>query len=408
MARRLALVTTLALLACTAAYGQGAGEQKQAIDEKIARLRDKIAAANRREGVLTSEISAVTAKIRGLQDDVDSASERVSTLERELTAYKNRLAALTHLFQLQTERLDLLRRQHALAQRRLEQRLIEIYQSDSPSTVEIVLAASSMSELLDGLSYVNEVGRQDRRIANQVAAARREMSAVRARTERTRAGVARATEAVETRTDEQRAVRDRLLADQQALAGARVEKRDTLSAVQTTEQEHVREVEGLQQASAQLAAQLRAAQAAAASRSAQTEAELAPAELAASPGAVSSAGMIWPVSGPVTSGFGWRWGRMHEGVDIGAPTGAPILAAAAGTVVHAGWLGGYGNLVVIDHGGGLATAYAHQSSFAVGAGQAVGQGQVLGYVGCTGHCFGPHLHFEVRVYGSPVDPLTYL
>ncbi len=112
------------------------------------------------------------------------------------------------------------------------------------------------------------------------------------------------------------------------------------------------------------------------------------------------------------SGFGYRClggiCRMHEGVDIGAGSGTPISAAASGSVIYAGWMGGYGNLVVIDHGGGLSTAYAHQSSFAVGSGTHVSQGQVIGYVGCTGRCFGPHLHFEVRVNGGAVDPLSYL
>jgi murein DD-endopeptidase MepM/ murein hydrolase activator NlpD len=103
-----------------------------------------------------------------------------------------------------------------------------------------------------------------------------------------------------------------------------------------------------------------------------------------------------------------RWGRMHEGIDIAAGYGTPIAAAASGTVITAGWEGGYGNLIVIDHGNGLATAYAHQSSFAVGYGAHVSQGQTIGYVGCTGHCYGPHLHFEVRVNGTPVDPLGYL
>jgi murein DD-endopeptidase MepM/ murein hydrolase activator NlpD len=103
-----------------------------------------------------------------------------------------------------------------------------------------------------------------------------------------------------------------------------------------------------------------------------------------------------------------RWGRMHEGIDIGVPYGTPIHAAAAGTVIYAGWMSGYGNLTVIDHGHGLATAYGHQSSLAAPNGQTVSQGQVIGYVGCTGHCFGPHLHFEVRVNGQPVDPLGYL
>ena len=99
---------------------------------------------------------------------------------------------------------------------------------------------------------------------------------------------------------------------------------------------------------------------------------------------------------------------MHEGIDIGVGYGTPIHAAAAGTVIYCGWEAGYGNLVVIDHGGNLATAYGHQCSIAVTCGQQVSQGDVIGYVGCTGHCSGPHLHFEVRVNGNPVDPLGYL
>jgi murein DD-endopeptidase MepM/ murein hydrolase activator NlpD len=121
----------------------------------------------------------------------------------------------------------------------------------------------------------------------------------------------------------------------------------------------------------------------------------------------SSSGFIWPVNGVLTSGFGWRWGRMHEGIDIGVGSGTPIRAAAGGTVIYAGWMGGYGNLTIIDHGNGLATAYAHQSAFAVGGG-AVSQGTVIGYVGTTGNSTGAHLHFEVRVNGSPVNPLGYL
>jgi murein DD-endopeptidase MepM/ murein hydrolase activator NlpD len=101
-------------------------------------------------------------------------------------------------------------------------------------------------------------------------------------------------------------------------------------------------------------------------------------------------------------------GRLHAGVDIGVGYGTPIHAAAAGTVIHAGWLGGYGNLVVVDHGDGLSTAYGHQQRIYVSPGQGVAQGDVLGEVGNTGYSFGPHLHFEVRVNGNAVDPLGYL
>jgi murein DD-endopeptidase MepM/ murein hydrolase activator NlpD len=398
MARRLAIPLVLVLLLTAPAWGQGADDRQQAIDAKIDRLRAKIANVNRRESVLTSEISAVTAKIRALEDDVDRASTRLATLESELVVLKNQLARLTQLFRLQTEQLKLLRRQHAVAERRLERRLVAIYQTDAPSTLEVVLAASSFTDLLDGLAYVNDIGLQDRRIAEHVATAKRKTQDARARTARTRSRVAQTTRAVELRTNEQRAVYERLIASQDELAGARNLKQGTLVALQASEREFLHEVAGLERASAALAARIQSAQAAGSP----------PTTFTASTSTVSASGFVWPVAGPVTSGFGWRWGRMHEGVDIAAPTGAPIVASASGVVIYAGWMDGYGNLVVVDHGGGLATAYAHQSSIGVGVGQSVAQGQTIGYIGCTGHCFGSHLHFEVRVKGVAVDPLGYL
>ena len=99
---------------------------------------------------------------------------------------------------------------------------------------------------------------------------------------------------------------------------------------------------------------------------------------------------------------------MHEGIDIAVPAGTPIRAADSGTVVIAGWTGGYGNYTCIQHTSSLSTCYGHQSRFGTANGAAVQQGQVIGYVGCTGHCFGDHLHFETRINGSPVDPMGYL
>ena len=127
----------------------------------------------------------------------------------------------------------------------------------------------------------------------------------------------------------------------------------------------------------------------------------------AAKGPSKSGGLIWPVSGPVTSGFGMRWGRMHTGIDISAPTGTPIRAAKGGTVISAGGNGGYGLAVIIDHGGGLSTLYAHLSALGVSGGS-VSQGDVIGRVGCSGHCTGPHLHFETREGGSPRNPMAYL
>jgi murein DD-endopeptidase MepM/ murein hydrolase activator NlpD len=304
-----------------------------------------------------------------------------------------------------------------VAEERLNERLVEIYQSADPTPVEVVINATSFRDLLDQFDYLRSMGDQDRRIAEQVSTAREDVRVARLKTHRTRGEVEQATAEIAERTERQRAERDRVLAAQQQLADVRAVKQRTLDSVQVSKRDYLHEVDGLQRASAGLAARIQAAQAAAqAAQTARAASQSAPSGAAAAasaaaqaaPSAPSASGMVWPVSGPVTSGFGWRWGRMHEGIDIGAPTGAPIRAVAAGTVIFAGWMDGYGQLVVVDHGGGIATAYAHMSSMASGNGQSVAQGQVIGYVGCTGRCFGSHLHFEVRVGGRAVDPLRYL
>jgi murein DD-endopeptidase MepM/ murein hydrolase activator NlpD len=125
-------------------------------------------------------------------------------------------------------------------------------------------------------------------------------------------------------------------------------------------------------------------------------------------GPASAAGLIWPCRGPLTSPFGMRWGRMHQGQDIACGYGTAIHAAKAGTVVFAGQMSGYGNVVIIDHGGGFSTLYAHQSRMAVSQGQRVNQGDIIGFVGSTGHSTGPHLHFETRFGGTPRNPIPYL
>jgi murein DD-endopeptidase MepM/ murein hydrolase activator NlpD len=205
--------------------------------------------------------------------------------------------------------------------------------------------------------------------------------------------VAATTKEVASRTAEQRAVRDRLAWSQRELATARRDKRDSLAEVQEDKEHALAHMAELQAQSASLAAKIRSAQSSAAY---------------VTTGAPSAAGFVWPVHGVLTSYFGWRWGRMHEGIDLAVGSGTPVVASAAGTVIHAGWMGGYGNLVVVDHGGGVATAYGHNTSVTVGVGQQVAQGQLIAYSGNTGNSTGPHVHFEVRINGAAVDPLGYL
>jgi murein DD-endopeptidase MepM/ murein hydrolase activator NlpD len=126
--------------------------------------------------------------------------------------------------------------------------------------------------------------------------------------------------------------------------------------------------------------------------------------------AASFKGYIWPAKGVLTSGYGWRWGRMHKGIDIAAPVGTPVVASAPGVVVSAGWNdGGYGNLVEIQHPDGSVTLYAHNNRILVRSGQQVDQGQQIAEMGSTGYSTGPHSHFEIHPAGQgAVNPMTYL
>ena len=389
------LLAGLVLFVSPVASGQeSASEQKRMVDGRIGALEEKIQAAREREGVLSSEIEVVSDKIDALQSDVDAASARLGELETVLALHQRKLDRLNRLYELQTRKLVFLQRQHREAVARLSKRLVEIYTSERTSSLSVVLESGNFSDMLDQLEFLSTIGRQDHKIALEVESAKLQMQETRNSTRRTRRQVAETTRAVAARTAEQRAVRDRLAWSQRELATARRDKRSTLASVREDKEEAIGHMRDLQAQSAALGAKIRSAQ----------SSSIVPAPT----GAASAAGFVWPVHGVLTSGFGWRWGRMHEGVDIAVANGTPVVAAKAGVVIVAGWMGGYGNLVVVDHGGGVATAYGHNTSVTVGIGQQVEQGQLIAYSGSTGHSTGPHVHFEVRINGSAVDPMGYL
>jgi murein DD-endopeptidase MepM/ murein hydrolase activator NlpD len=374
------------------ALGQSLYDRKNAVDSRISGLRDSIERAKAREGVLTSEISDASSRIDALGGDITVLSDKLAALEKDLAAHRSRLARLEARLREQAATLQRLTQQHAVAQRRLEERLVQLYESSEASEIEILLQAQSFSDLLEQLDYFRAIGEQDKRIADTIKRLQVEMRLAKEQTVATKAEVSKATAILAQKTEEQRAARAALLARQAALAAARQSKQGLLADVKQDRHADEEDLEAMQAASAAIAAQIQGSQGGASSSGG---------------GTPSASGLIWPVSGPITSGFGWRWGRMHEGIDIGAACGTTIHAAASGTVIYAGWMDGYGNISIIDHGGGLATAYGHQSSIYVSGGS-VSQGQAVGAVGSTGHSTGCHLHFEVRVNGTPVNPLNYL
>jgi len=389
------LVLGVGLAFVATAAGQNPAEEKAAIDARIAELRAQIEAAREREGVLTTQLSAIAEELEQAQAAVEEAQGRLDAVEAELAAEQQRLDELTRLLEEQTRRLVRLQAEYRKAVGVLEARLRVIYMEEPPDVLSFLVSASSFDEIIDSVEFLNRIGRQDKRIAAQVKAAREKAAAERAATQRTRRLQVATVSVIAAKASEARTVRDRLTASRDTLSSAKSLKASALAESRHSREEYLHEADALAAESAALAAAIQEAQAQNAASSTGT-------------GAVSASGFIWPVNGVVVSGFGMRWGRMHEGIDIAASTGTPIWAAAGGTVIWSGWRGGYGNCVVVDHGNGLATLYAHASALLVGVGQRVSQGETVALVGSTGNSSGPHLHFEVRVNGVAADPLLYL
>ncbi len=399
MARRSALAAALALALLLAGAATATdGSDKARLDARISELKSRAQLATQKEGLLTTELSQIGGRVRAAESSVAAEQAQLSTLEQSLAAERARLASLEERVAEETARLRGLGRQYTAALTVLEKHLRAIYQADSPDLIAFALGTTSFSDLLDHIELLNRIGRQDEQIASKLERARAELSRTRAATDRARKDAARTEALIEAQTAAQRATRDRMLASRDALASAEREKETALGSVREDKHEFLAEAESLAAQSAALAARIAAAQA-------------SQSTTGASSGTAPAAGsgqLGWPVAGPVTSGYGWRWGRMHEGIDIAVGTGTPVHAGAAGTVIYSGWMSGYGYLVVIDHGNGLSTASAHNSSLIVGLGAVVQKGFVIALSGNTGRSTGPHVHFEVRVNGAPVDPLGYL
>jgi murein DD-endopeptidase MepM/ murein hydrolase activator NlpD len=382
MIRRLAFAAICLLVLVTSASAQPGGD-------KLSNLQSKVDQATEHEGVLTSNIASMNERIQSLRGGVAKAEARLARLQVALGAHEQLLSKVRTEYQRQSRLLAAAQRQFDVARHQLSRRLVASYETDQVDSVAVVLASESISNAIDQLEYLDAISARDQHVAEQAIRLEHRWSAIRARTRRLLVQVNGETQAARLRASSVRETRDRLSSSRESLRTERETKQETLASVRESKEKWLADIAALQAGSADIGARL---------RSGGSHSGAAP----------SAAGLIWPVQGVLTSPFGMRWGRMHEGIDIGAAQGTPIYAAATGTVNYAGWESGYGNLTLIDHGNGLATAYGHQSQIAVSSGQAVSRGQLIGYVGSTGHSTGPHLHFEVRVNGVPNNPLNYL
>ena len=396
-------------------------DRQRQIDEEINSLRNQVSEASAEEAKLLVAIDASTAAKRALDAKVAALDGQIASVQQKLNAAQAKLAAFEE--EQQAAEAKLAESQQALnaARNKLAAYAIAAYtgRSEAMQFITSTIQAHSMDELVTRRSYLKAVGNNQAEI---IALGERLRDEVKDLTDQlkelTKEAQAQAAvvEGQKAELESSRAEQDGARAE---VAAELARNNELRSQVLARKDEFEEKEEQLQRESESITAQLRAR--AEAERAERARAAAAAAASGGSttttPGAATgSRNLIAPIAGnpPITSSFGYRvhpiYGttRLHTGVDIGADTGTAIRASGSGTVVSAGWMDGYGNATIVDHGDGLATLYAHQSSMAVSAGAKVSQGQSIGRVGCTGSCTGPHLHFEVRIDGTPVDPMPYI
>lgn len=415
----LAVFLTVCSLAASSPAASGAESRQQlqarkAFEEQQARhneitkelrtLRQEVSEASQQESSLLERLDVVQDRRRALDARVAKLDAQVAAVETQAREAEAALETVQADFVRAQIQLTIENEALAAEHRKLRARAVAAYISNpSSNAAEMLLNARTMRDLAATAGYLEAVVEVQRHSVRRYTDRRDATDALRAE--------------VEVQKDAAKQQRDVVVNRLAELEGLRSEQEAVRAAVAADEAEHAGLLEEVRRRKAEFEAEINALRAESSTVSALLRGLAARPTASAAAGAVAGASgtLTTPLPGAaITSQFGPRvhpifgTARMHDGIDYGAPQGMPIRTAAAGTVVAAGVRGGYGNATIVDHGGGVATLYGHQSEMYVAAGTAVRGGQVIGAVGSTGFSTGPHLHFEVRVKGVPVDPLLYL
>jgi murein DD-endopeptidase MepM/ murein hydrolase activator NlpD len=362
------------------------------LERKIRSTQGKIGRRKGTERLLTTEISGYTRRIVRLQGRIGGLQRRQAAIEADLEAQRRELSRIQRDLRAERRRLVRLRARLKVARSALAGRLVDLYTAEQPDLVTVIMSARGFADLLERGEFLERVSEQDRRIVALVRVARQDAVRTERRLRALEARQAAVTRRIAARRNEVAAVKHELIGTRVGYSRTRADKDRALRGVRAERHQLEGALSELKAQQAKIRATLRRSQ--------------GQPGLPAAPIRRGGGSMIWPVNGPITSPFCER--RSWESC---GPPATPIRAAASGRVAllqSAGASGGYGNFTCVQHSGSLSSCYAHQSSFATSLGASVRQGQVIGYVGCTGLCFGDHLHFEVRVNGSVVNPMAYL
>ena len=367
------------------------------LDDQVQDLQGQIDSSRLEQENWQQVIEDVSAKLKQIQADLDAANARLQGIRNKQAEINAQIA--------QTQN-EIVKMEAYLKTRQnvLNRRVRAIYMHGQLNYLEVILGANSFSDFANRVELLKRIIRSDYNLILEIQKQKAAIEAKKAQLEEDKRQLdALAAEAEKT---------------QKEIAAKKAEQQKVLDAAKSNKAAAAQMEQDLnaQLASVRNLIQQRLAAAEAARQAAQQAAE---SDNGGGGGSYDNyvqgtGAMSWPCSGPITSPFGYRTHPIfgttifHAGIDIGVDYGTPIHAADSGVVVYSGWISGYGNAVIIDHGGGVSTLYGHNQSLAVSEGQSVSKGSVIAYAGSTGNSTGPHCHFEVDVNGSPVNPMGYL
>ena len=345
-------------------------QKLQDVSRQINAQNQKLNTVKKKEKSIMVQVQSLEMNMQKTQTDIKTLSDRVDFLQSNLGVTRDEIKILEAELEKQSDILN--------------QRLVFIYEEGDISYLEVLLASEDMKDFLTRYDLLNRILQQDQDLLTSIQEKKKALDFKKA--------------SLEGQKQELEVNKQSQQEKQQQLDAQIDDKKVILSDVQKEKKAYQQALNEMEKNSQQLAAMISQMQS------------------KGNPSKVGTGTYSWPTPGytAITSGYGMRHhpvlkvNKLHTGMDIGVPYGVPIHAADSGTVIFSGWMGAYGQAVVIDHGGGLSTLYAHQSTLLVSKGTAVSKGQVIGKVGSTGWSTGAHLHFEVRVNGTPVNPHSYV
>ncbi len=367
------------------------------LDDQVQDLQGQIDSSRLEQENWQQVIEDVSAKLKQIQADLDAANARLQSIQTKQAEINAQIA--------QTQN-EIVKMEAYLKTRQdvLNRRVRAIYMHGQLNYLEVILGANSFSDFANRVELLKRVIHSDYSLILEIQKQKAAIEAKKAQLEEDKRQLdALAAEAEKTRQEiakkkaEQQKVLDAAKSNKAAAAQMEQDLNAQLASVRNLIQQRLAAAEAARQAAQQQAASDDEGGGGSDDNYVQ-----------------GTGAMGWPCSGPITSPFGYRTHPIfgttifHAGIDIGVDYGTPIHAADSGVVVYSGWISGYGNAVIIDHGGGISTLYGHNQSLAVSEGQSVSKGSVIAYAGSTGNSTGPHCHFEVDVNGSPVNPMGYL